>query len=175
MVWEERWHPLREEWVMVAAHRQDRPWSGSTVEHAEATAPDYVPDCYLCPGNVRVSGKRNADYTGTFVFDNDLSSFKGISNNVWAKADSSGWADGGVFYVWQFWSDVRGYLSPSEWLQTGRVSSDVFEDVTLNSDYSISGSTLAAKAGKKYAGVFTDLNGKARPSNGAWSAGAVQI
>jgi UDPglucose--hexose-1-phosphate uridylyltransferase len=72
MVWEERWHPLREEWVMVAAHRQDRPWSGGTVEHAEATAPDYVPDCYLCPGNVRVSGKRNSEYTGTFVFDNDL-------------------------------------------------------------------------------------------------------
>jgi UDPglucose--hexose-1-phosphate uridylyltransferase len=72
MVWEERWHPLREEWVMVAAHRQDRPWSGGRVEHAEAGAPDYVSDCYLCPGNARVSGKRNADYTGTFVFDNDL-------------------------------------------------------------------------------------------------------
>ncbi len=27
-VWEERWHPLREEWVVVAAHRQNRPWSG---------------------------------------------------------------------------------------------------------------------------------------------------
>ena len=31
----------------------------------------YLPDCYLCPGNVRVSGARNDDYTGTFVFDND--------------------------------------------------------------------------------------------------------
>ena len=31
MVWEERWHPLREEWVIVAAHRQNRPWSGGTV------------------------------------------------------------------------------------------------------------------------------------------------
>jgi hypothetical protein len=26
--WEERWHPLREEWVIVAAHRQGRPWIG---------------------------------------------------------------------------------------------------------------------------------------------------
>ena len=26
--WEQRWHPLREEWVVVAAHRQDRPWQG---------------------------------------------------------------------------------------------------------------------------------------------------
>ena len=72
MVWEERWHPLREGWVIVAAHRQHRPWSGSTVEHAVAEPPAYVADCYLCPGNVRVSGQRNADYTSTFVFDNDL-------------------------------------------------------------------------------------------------------
>ena len=74
MVWEERWHPLREEWVIIAAHRQNRPWSGGTIEHAEEEGPDYVPDCYLCPGNLRVSGKRNADYTSTFVFDNDLPS-----------------------------------------------------------------------------------------------------
>jgi UDPglucose--hexose-1-phosphate uridylyltransferase len=72
MVWEERWHPLREEWVIIAAHRQNRPWSGGTVEHGEEEAPDYVEDCYLCPGNARVSGSRNAEYTGTFVFDNDL-------------------------------------------------------------------------------------------------------
>jgi len=74
MVWEERWHPLREEWVIVAAHRQNRPWSGGIIEHAEADAPNYVPDCYLCPGNMRVSGKQNLDYTSTFVFDNDLPS-----------------------------------------------------------------------------------------------------
>jgi UDPglucose--hexose-1-phosphate uridylyltransferase len=72
MVWEERWHPLREEWVIVAAHRQNRPWSGGTVEHAEEPAPDYVSDCYLCPGNERVSGRRNPDYSGVYVFDNDL-------------------------------------------------------------------------------------------------------
>ncbi|HYX42522.1 MAG TPA: galactose-1-phosphate uridylyltransferase, partial [Pyrinomonadaceae bacterium] len=69
--WEERWHPLREEWVIVAAHRQNRPWSGETVEQAEAQPPPYVSDCYLCPGNLRVSGARNPSYTGVFVFDND--------------------------------------------------------------------------------------------------------
>jgi len=71
MTWEQRWHPLREEWVIVAAHRQTRPWIGKTVEHQEAALADYLPDCYLCPGNARVSGKRNAHYTSTFVFDND--------------------------------------------------------------------------------------------------------
>ena len=70
-VWEERWHPLREEWVVVAAHRQDRPWSGEQVGAGKADVPDYVPDCYLCPGNERVSGRRNPEYTQTFVFDND--------------------------------------------------------------------------------------------------------
>src|ERR1051325_7597296 len=71
MTWEERWHPLREEWVIVAAHRQTRPWQGEMVEEREAALPDYLPDCYLCPGNLRVSGQRNAPYDSTFVFDND--------------------------------------------------------------------------------------------------------
>jgi UDPglucose--hexose-1-phosphate uridylyltransferase len=71
MTWEERWHPLREEWVVVAAHRQDRPWSGSTVSKSVPTLPPYVPDCYLCPGNARVSGAVNPQYDHTYVFDND--------------------------------------------------------------------------------------------------------
>jgi len=70
-VWEERWHPLREEWVVVAAHRQNRPWSGETVAREQPRTPAYVPDCYLCPGNVRVSGERNPNYESVFVFDND--------------------------------------------------------------------------------------------------------
>lgn len=70
-VWEERWHPLREEWVIIAAHRQSRPWSGGTVPPPAQEVPPYLPDCYLCPGNPRVSGARNPDYRGTFVFDND--------------------------------------------------------------------------------------------------------
>jgi UDPglucose--hexose-1-phosphate uridylyltransferase len=70
-IWEERWHPLREEWVIVAAHRQDRPWSGETVPHEEQIVPTYVDDCYLCPGNSRVSGAVNPSYDGVFVFDND--------------------------------------------------------------------------------------------------------
>jgi UDPglucose--hexose-1-phosphate uridylyltransferase len=71
MVWEQRWHPLREEWVVVAAHRNNRPWVGEMVEDMAADVPEYVADCAFCPGNVRVSGLRNEDYTGVFVFDND--------------------------------------------------------------------------------------------------------
>jgi UDPglucose--hexose-1-phosphate uridylyltransferase len=71
MTWEERWHPLREEWVVIAAHRQDRPWSGETAETQQIKLPHFLSDCYLCPGNSRVSGKSNPDYSQIFVFDND--------------------------------------------------------------------------------------------------------
>jgi len=71
MTWEERWHPLREEWVILAAHRQDRPWSGETVQRAQENLPEYAADCYLCPGNSRVSRQVNPQYPQTFVFDND--------------------------------------------------------------------------------------------------------
>jgi UDPglucose--hexose-1-phosphate uridylyltransferase len=72
MTWEQRWHPLREEWVIVAAHRNDRPWTGEQVAGRERVVPAYQADCPLCPGNTRVSGTRNPAYTGVFVFDNDL-------------------------------------------------------------------------------------------------------
>lgn len=71
MTWEERWHPLRREWVVVAAHRQSRPWSSEGLVAPERRAPHYVASCYLCPGNARVSGAVNEDYRGVFVFDND--------------------------------------------------------------------------------------------------------
>lgn len=71
MAWEERWHPLRREWVIVSAHRNDRPWRGERVREVGSPLPRHSPDCYLCPGSQRVSGQRNEPYSGVFVFDND--------------------------------------------------------------------------------------------------------
>jgi galactose-1-phosphate uridylyltransferase len=71
VTWEQRWHPLREEWVILAAHRQDRPWTGETIKKSIEKIPEYDPDCYLCPGNKRVNGIQNDNYEQTFVFDND--------------------------------------------------------------------------------------------------------
>jgi UDPglucose--hexose-1-phosphate uridylyltransferase len=71
MLWEERWHPLRREWVIIASHRNDRPWLGETVGAAPRELPTYDPTCYLCPGNARISNHKNDAYTGVFVFDND--------------------------------------------------------------------------------------------------------
>jgi UDPglucose--hexose-1-phosphate uridylyltransferase len=70
-MWEERWHPLREEWIIVAAHRQSRPWSGAEIAGQTSSLKTFDPGCYLCPGNTRVSGAINPTYTRTFVFDND--------------------------------------------------------------------------------------------------------
>jgi UDPglucose--hexose-1-phosphate uridylyltransferase len=73
MTWEERWHPLREEWVVLAAHRGSRPWSGEMKEAGGHVAPDYVPGCYLCPRNARAGGAAvNPDYEGIYGFDNDF-------------------------------------------------------------------------------------------------------
>ncbi len=68
--WEKRWHPLREEWVVYAAHRNSRPWSGAQVKDTIA-APAFDPTCYLCPGNPRISGKTNPNYQDVYIFDND--------------------------------------------------------------------------------------------------------
>ena len=41
-----------------------------------ASPPRYVPDCYLCPGNLRANGVRNPHYGSTFVFTNDFASLE---------------------------------------------------------------------------------------------------
>lgn len=84
MTWEERWHPLREEWVIIAGHRQNRPWIGETLESNGNKTPEYIEDCYLCPRNSRVSGKTNPDYEQIFVFDNDHpnASFDAPANEI---------------------------------------------------------------------------------------------
>lgn len=71
MTWEQRYQPLRDEWVVVAAHRQQRPWSGERVDTGNTERPRYAADCYLCPGNARAKGAVNPSYEGVLAFDND--------------------------------------------------------------------------------------------------------
>jgi UDPglucose--hexose-1-phosphate uridylyltransferase len=73
-VWEQRWHPLREEWVLFTSHRGGRPWIGDKHPPREAEPPHYDPACALCPGNPRLHG-RNPPYTGVYWFTNDLPCF----------------------------------------------------------------------------------------------------
>jgi UDPglucose--hexose-1-phosphate uridylyltransferase len=71
-----RFNPLTRDWVLVSPHRTDRPWQGQTERRAEATAPAYDPDCYLCPGNPRANGECNPPYAGTLAFDNDFAALR---------------------------------------------------------------------------------------------------
>ncbi len=67
-----RFDPLRDQWVLVSPQRSRRPWQGQVEPVHEASLPSHDPACYLCAGNARVTGERNPDYRGPFVFANDF-------------------------------------------------------------------------------------------------------
>jgi len=67
-----RFNPLTGEWILVSPHRAKRPWQGAQERTAPLDLPSYDPSCYLCPGNERVGGARNEEYSSTFVFENDF-------------------------------------------------------------------------------------------------------
>ena len=98
--WEKRWHPLRREWVVYAAHRNNRPWNFEKKESGKP-APAYDLDCYLCPGNNRVSGMQNPAYDNVFVFENDHpvvglnapgipNEFQSRHNDLYKKSEAGG-------------------------------------------------------------------------------------
>jgi UDPglucose--hexose-1-phosphate uridylyltransferase len=96
-VWQQRWHPLREEWVLYTSHRGGRPWIGDTHRPADTEVPHYDPTCALCPGNRRLNGT-NPDYPGTFWFTNDLPCFSGEAtaeggDDVYRTRPASGTAE----------------------------------------------------------------------------------
>ncbi|GMK59577.1 hypothetical protein CspeluHIS016_0801830 [Cutaneotrichosporon spelunceum] len=66
-----RYNPLSGTHILVSPHRMKRPWNGQTeVTRAEAM-PRHDPGCHLCPGNTRVGGEVNPQYTETISFLND--------------------------------------------------------------------------------------------------------
>jgi len=66
-----RYNPLADRWVLVSPHRITRPWQGEEQD-PEPAPPAHDPDCYLCPGNKRVTGEVNPDYVGVHLFPNDF-------------------------------------------------------------------------------------------------------
>jgi UDPglucose--hexose-1-phosphate uridylyltransferase len=71
-----RLNALTNEWVLVSPHRATRPWQGEVAKLQTAPEPQYDPNCYLCPGNARVGGVQNPQYSTTFVFENDFAALK---------------------------------------------------------------------------------------------------
>lgn len=82
-----RHDPLADEWVLVSPHRAKRPWLGQVDPVVREAQPSHDPDCYLCPGNARVTGQANPDYRGPFVFAND---FAALLDDGIVPAEESG-------------------------------------------------------------------------------------
>ncbi|CAI1633969.1 galactose-1-phosphate uridylyltransferase [Serratia entomophila] len=67
-----RYNPLTGQWVLVSPHRAKRPWQGQQESLPNDSLPAHDPHCFLCPGNIRVTGDKNPDYRDTYVFVNDF-------------------------------------------------------------------------------------------------------
>lgn len=67
---------LTGEWVLVSPHRAARPWQGQEETIAVEQRLTHDPTCYLCPGNTRIGGEQNPNYTDTYVFNNDFPALK---------------------------------------------------------------------------------------------------
>lgn len=67
-----RRNPLTGDWVLVSPQRNNRPWSGAVEAEVEKDLPIHDAACPLCPGNSRINGAKNPDYTSTYVFKNDF-------------------------------------------------------------------------------------------------------
>lgn len=82
-----RYNPLSAEWVLVSPHRALRPWQGQDEANNDEQLAEYDANCFLCPGNTRVSGDVNPVYEGCFVFNND---FAALSSDTPEYADPAG-------------------------------------------------------------------------------------
>ncbi|KAI8907372.1 HIT-like domain-containing protein [Gorgonomyces haynaldii] len=67
-----RYNPLSDTWVLCSPHRAKRPWQGQQEQPNTRSIPEYVSDCYLCPGNKRITGDSNPPYSETHIFQNDF-------------------------------------------------------------------------------------------------------
>ncbi|MBX2858350.1 MAG: UDP-glucose--hexose-1-phosphate uridylyltransferase [Cellvibrionaceae bacterium] len=74
-----RYNPLTQDWVLVSPHRSKRPWQGQQEENQPLQGLNYDASCYLCPGNKRINGEQNPNYSETLVFDND---FAALQENI---------------------------------------------------------------------------------------------
>ena len=80
-----RFNALTGEWVFVSPQRNQRPWQGRVEPTPAVNRPQYDPQCYLCPGNVRANGEHNPQYRSTYVFTNDYPAF--LPDTASAAAD----------------------------------------------------------------------------------------
>ena len=96
-----------------------------------------------------------------YVGEGNLNSFTSVTHNVWASGLPIKYNTSAQNYVWPYWEDNRGLITPTQWDNYSQVNGDVFSNVTLNSNNAPSVNSPADQ-GVPIAGVFTDATGKAR-------------
>lgn len=110
-----------------------------------------------------------------FVYGTNLDMFREISNNVWPIPVSfNRYGEGGLHYVWSYWSDKRGYKDFDEWDAYSNVHDEIYSNTSVTSDLMPRRGTLASNSGAAMKGVFTDFYGRTRPLSGRVTVGAVQ-
>jgi hypothetical protein len=73
------------------------------------------------------------------VDENDMNSFAQIMDNVWSvPASIASGNNGGVFLLGFYPNPQSTWLTPAEWEATGIPTGDVYENVVLGSNYSVS-------------------------------------
>lgn len=80
-----RRNPLTGDYVLVSPHRAKRPWQGAEDSPELSSGGSYEQDCFLCPGNKRISGEQNPHYENCFVFTND---FAALQPSVPSQSDA---------------------------------------------------------------------------------------
>jgi len=112
-------------------------------------------------------------HAAVYVGKADLSWFGKIAGNLWPVPASTMGLPGAVMYVSDAPLRHTGYLSPQAWCEKPNVTSDRFENITLDETFAPSGDTPTSTSVRS-AGTFVDLNGKRRPANNC-QVGALEI
>jgi PKD repeat protein len=110
-----------------------------------------------------------------FILDEDLSSFVQIGHNLWPIPAGCDWGEDVYHYLWPYWADLEGCKDVAEWAAYERTRAEAYENVTLDDDYRPGVGSAAVGHAARMAGVFTDLTGAPRPTEGGWTAGAVEV
>ena len=84
-----RRNALNGDWVTVSPQRAARPWQGEAHPAVTSDASAYDPNCYLCPGNVRVNGDVNPAYAAPWAFDNDFPAMSVLESGGLPEAEPS--------------------------------------------------------------------------------------
>jgi protocatechuate 3,4-dioxygenase beta subunit len=107
---------------------------------------------------------------GIFFNGSGTSMLANVTNNVWPDLGTSS-----SISVATVKDGSRSYLSTATWNGTTNVGTDTFADVAFNTTSFEPDTSAIIGTDLRSDGVSTDLNGKSRPTSGAWTDGAVEL